>query len=272
MPPRSNTSVITANELKKIREQITTNKQNQSMVSVVQRGDLDRIKRSAVIKNSAQIMAERRVEQEQREKQMAVAIARKQRMQRQDRERQANAPLDVKVKTFGENTLLDGAQEQMDEDYDDVKHMNQMVLASKVWTIREKQIGENKVLEQNWVEEQKRLDLMMEIERLKAIKAEFEREERAVDAKKRGAQVLIDQIASRQEQRMKEEEILEQEKAQLMANIEKVKREDAAALEAKKQRVKIMQNEIKVANEAALRQKAAARETEKKMDEAIAMH
>ena len=109
-----------------------------------------------------------------------------------------------------------------------------MVLASKVWTIREKQNAENKVLEQNWVEEQKRLDLMMEIERLKAIKAEFEREERAVDAKKRGAQVLIDQIASRQEQRMKEEEILEQEKAQLMANIEKVKREDAAALEAKK--------------------------------------
>ena len=54
---------------------------------------------------------------------------------------------------------------------------------------------------------------MMEIERLKAIKAEFEREERAADAKKRGAQVLIDQIASRQEQRMKEEEIREQEKA-----------------------------------------------------------
>ena len=72
-----------------------------------------------------------------------------------------------------------------------------MVLASKVWTIRERQLHENKVLEQNWVQEQKRLDMMMEIERLKAIKAEFEREERAADAKKRGAQVLIDQIASR---------------------------------------------------------------------------
>ncbi len=77
------------------------------------------------------------------------------------------------------------------------------------------------MLEQNWVEEQKRLDMMMEIERLKAIKAEFEREDRAAVARKRGAQVIVDQIAARQEQRAKEEEIREQEKAQLKANIEK---------------------------------------------------
>ncbi len=77
------------------------------------------------------------------------------------------------------------------------------------------------MLEQNWVEEQKRLDMMMEIERLKAIKAEFDREDRAAVARKRGAQVIVDQIASRQEQRAKEEEIREQEKAQLKANIEK---------------------------------------------------
>ena len=31
--------------------------------------------------------------------------------------------------------------------------MNQMVLASKVCTIRDRQIEENKMLEQNWVEE-----------------------------------------------------------------------------------------------------------------------
>jgi hypothetical protein len=34
--------------------------------------------------------------------------------------------------------------------------------------------------------------MMMEIERLKAIKAEHEREERAAAARKRGAQVIID--------------------------------------------------------------------------------
>jgi hypothetical protein len=58
---------------------------------------------------------------------------------------------------------------QMDEEQDDVKHMNQMVLYSKVVTIRDKQLEENGRLEQEWVDEQKKLDLMMEIERLKAL-------------------------------------------------------------------------------------------------------
>ena len=64
------------------------------------------------------------------------------------------------------DTLLSKAQKQLDEDLDDVKHMNQMVLYSKVVTIRDKQLEENKRLEQEYIEEQKKLDLMMEIERL----------------------------------------------------------------------------------------------------------
>ncbi len=59
---------------------------------------------------------------------------------------------------------------------DDVKAMNQMVLYSKVVTIRDKQLEENKKLESEWIEEQKKLDLMMEIERLKVLKEEDERE------------------------------------------------------------------------------------------------
>jgi hypothetical protein len=58
----------------------------------------------------------------------------------------------------------------LDEEHDDVKHMNQMMLYSKVVTIRDQQKEENKRLESEWLEEQKRLDLMMEIERLKSLK------------------------------------------------------------------------------------------------------
>ena len=64
----------------------------------------------------------------------------------------------------------------IDEDHDDVKHMNQMMLYSKVVTIRDKQKEEQKRLEEEWIEEQKRLDLMMEIERLKSLKMQEERE------------------------------------------------------------------------------------------------
>lgn len=67
----------------------------------------------------------------------------------------------------GVETLLTKAQALMDEEQDDVKKMNQMVLYSKVVTIRDQQLVESKNLESEWVREQKKLDLMMEIERLK---------------------------------------------------------------------------------------------------------
>lgn len=81
---------------------------------------------------------------------------------------------------------------QLDEEHDDVKHMNQMTLYAKVVTVRDKQLAENVQLEHDWVNEQKRLDLMMEIERLKALKAEDEREKLRVEAQRRGAAVIIE--------------------------------------------------------------------------------
>jgi|Transcript_2235 hypothetical protein len=112
--------------------------------------------------------------------------------------------------------MLANAQKQLDEEHDDVKHMNQMTLYAKVVTIRDKQLEENKELESEWVAEQKRLDLMMEIERLKALKAEDEREALRQEAKRRGAAVIIEQIKEREQQRLKERELLEREQEQMV--------------------------------------------------------
>jgi hypothetical protein len=52
---------------------------------------------------------------------------------------------------------------------------------------------------------------MMEIERLKQIKLEQEREERKVAARKTGSQVIIDQIQERHQIRINNQEIKERE-------------------------------------------------------------
>jgi hypothetical protein len=70
----------------------------------------------------------------------------------------------------------------LDEEHDDVKHMNQMMLYSKVVTIRDRQKEEQKRLEDEWIEEQKRMDIMMEIERLKSLKMQNEREVKKKEA------------------------------------------------------------------------------------------
>lgn len=112
--------------------------------------------------------------------------------------------------------------------------------------------------------------MMMEVERLKAIKGEMDREDRAHHARKRGAQVIVDQIQERQEIRMKIEEQYEAEKAQMAANIEKVRLEDEAKIAEKKKRVQTMNQEVKIANKNALDQKEAARAVEKRIDNDIA--
>ena len=86
-----------------------------------------------------------------------------------------------------------------------------MVLYSKVVTIRDKQLEENKRLEQDWANEQKKLDLMMEIERLKGLQAAEMKEQARVEANRRGATVIIDQIKEREVLRMKEREAIEKE-------------------------------------------------------------
>jgi hypothetical protein len=53
-------------------------------------------------------------------------------------------------------------------------------------------LEENKKLEEEWINEQKKLDLMMEIERLKVLKEEEEREIRKANARRKGAEVIVD--------------------------------------------------------------------------------
>jgi hypothetical protein len=131
-----------------------------------------------------------------RETQLADANARKARMQAMDRER-ANKipPTDIEQAQRNKDVgILSKAQAQLDEELDDVKHMNQMVLYSKVVTIRDKQLEENKQLEAEWIEEQRKLDLLMEIERLKGLQVAEERERVRQQARRKGALVIVDQI------------------------------------------------------------------------------
>ena len=143
----------------------------------------------------------------------------------------------------------------MDDDLDDVKHMNQMVLYSKVVTIRDKQLEENKQLEKEYLEEQKKLDLMMEIERLKVLKEEEEREVRKHEARKQGAQVIVDQIQERTQIRLKEQEIRDKERVELLKNIERMRKEDEAAAMAKKERVNTLMKQAAEANAQSLLEK-----------------
>merc|ERR1719171_841275 len=124
------------------------------------------------------------------------------------------------------NGVLEKAKQKLDEEMDDVKHMNQMMLYSKVVTIRDAQIQEKRYVQQEKEEEEQQLDMMMEIERLKALKMYEEREKTKAEDQRRGAQVIVEQIKDRQAVRMREEEHRDQERIHILRQIEALKEEE----------------------------------------------
>ncbi len=163
-------------------------------------------------------MQERTLNNEQKDAAMAKSKARKAKMVEMDQQRASKIkPEEWQTQEKGKaESLLSKAQKQLDEGLDDVKHMNQMMLYSKVVTIRDRQQIEQKLLEREWVDEQTRLDLMMEIERLKSLQLQEEREVARKHAQKQGAAVIIDQIRERELERIKEQEMREREMQQML--------------------------------------------------------
>merc|ERR1719310_505524 len=151
------------------------------------------------------------------------------------------------------NSVLERAKQMLDEDIDDVKHMNQMMLYSKIVTIRDAQIQEKRSVQAEKEEEERQLDTMMEIERLKALQMYEEREKSRLEDQRRGAGVIIEQIKDRQAQRMREEEQRDQERAFILRQIDALKQEEVEQAKAKKVAANRLMQEVNEANTAAMK-------------------
>ena len=86
-----------------------------------------------------------------------------------------------------------------------------MILNAKCHAIRDAQLIEKVDIKKEQLEEEKRLDEMMEVERLKALQEYEEREKAAHMERLVGAQVLQKQITEREQLRLLDEEKKDQE-------------------------------------------------------------
>jgi hypothetical protein len=141
-----------------------------------------------------------------REAAQAVSKARKDRMIKLAEEAKKKAPETEteKLKAAANAKLKSRADYLMEEQKDEVKHMNQMVLYSKCVTIRDAQIGEKKHMMLEAEEENRRQDLMMEIERIRALEQYEARERQRIEERRRGARVLEEQIQEREKERIRQ--------------------------------------------------------------------
>merc|ERR1712187_697618 len=205
-----------------------TSKAAKQDVVVINASELNRLRDNAKLLTKEEEQEQKRRQEEAYAERMQKSIARKEKIRQMEEERKKNAMLNDKSNEgrAQKNSVLERAKQMLDEDMDDVKHMNQMMLYSKIVTIRDAQIQEKRNVQAEKEEEERQLDAMMEIERLKALRMYEEREKERLTDQRRGAKVIIEQIKDRQAQRMREEEQRDQERAFILKQIEALKAEE----------------------------------------------
>lgn len=240
-----------------------------SKAVVVSTRELDYIKQSSVVVTKEMRAQRARELAQARSANLAKAKARKERMLRMEEERKASAPdltESEQLALESQNELLAHAKKQMDQEKDDVKHMNQMVLYAKCSTIRDAQILEKQRIQELLAEEERRQDMVMEIERIKSLKAHEEKEAAKAIEQRIGAQVIIQQIQEREAERIRQQELREQE-AQAM--VQRIKELELKEEEERQQKIlagKELLKQVMTANQAQARDKIARKQEELEED------
>ena len=109
---------------------------------------------------------------------------------------------------------------------DALQAMDRMCLYAKVSTVRDKQRQEKKIMEEMYKKKEAKLDLMQEMERLKEMKRIEDRENELFKVRQQGNKVILDQIEQNKIERLKQKEIEEKERIELLKRIEKENEEE----------------------------------------------
>jgi hypothetical protein len=159
---------------------------------VLKASELERIKESTKMIGKQQEAEERKRLEAEKEKEREAAEAMKKKIKAFDQTRTKKLPSTIYQKEAKEKneTLLTKAEKAMDEELDDVKLMNKMLHYAKCATVRDRQLEEMKELEKLKKEDDLRMDMMMEVERLKTLQFHEKREVERQVAQKQGKRVL----------------------------------------------------------------------------------
>jgi hypothetical protein len=130
----------------------------------------------------------------------------------------------------------------VDKNDDAIKDLNILCKYAKIATIRDRQLDERKRMENLYKQKEQRLDLMMELERLKEIRLIEEKEKETKKLNNESQQIIIDQILDNERVRIKKREMIEKEKLQMRLQLEKFEEEEKKRIlrekQLKEQRVK----------------------------------
>jgi len=217
-------------------------------------------------------------EKSSRESRAEAARIRKERMLAMDEERRAKgagvggkSETDI-AKEHKHEADMSLARQKLDEGIDEVKFMNQVMLYSQCVTVRDAQVLEKKAISMERAEEERKVDMMMELERLKALRMYEEREQKRIEDRKKGAAVIRAQIEEREQERLRKIELKQQDQEAMISHIEKMKQDDRLETIKKKDAAKRLMEDVALANAEQIRLKNRQREMEQEEERQIAAY
>jgi hypothetical protein len=145
-------------------------------------------------------------------------------------------------------TMKAKAQRLIDENTDEAKDLNKLIQYAKVASIRDRQLEETKYIQEEYKKHNEKLDLMMEIERLKELQLQEEREKIRKEQQYAGSLVIIDQIKDRDIERMKFLEQKEREKLIMLRQVKELEEEEIRNHELKKRQAEKLAVEVAETN------------------------
>ena len=146
------------------------------MPSVLSVADYERIKQNAKLNSEDEEQNSMKILSQQRLSQLAKDKAHVNRLKEIDKKRPQYIIKGEKMNLSQGNSILVAAQRAKENALDASKEMNTILKCSKVATIRDLQREEHKRMEKDFRAKEAKLDLMMELERLKELRFQEEKE------------------------------------------------------------------------------------------------
>ena len=126
--------------------------------------------------------------------------------------------------------------------------MEKLSLFARVATIRDRQKAEHKEMEKVFKKKEDKLDTMMELERLKELKLQQDRELNRKIQNREGALIVVEQIKDKDRERMKQQEMIDREQKMMLLQIKELQAQEIRAAELKKIRNEQSAKEIEETN------------------------
>ena len=137
-----------------------------------------------------------------------------------------------------------------------VRAIDEICRYAKITTVIDKQLKEKKEIENMYKKKEEKLDLMVEIERLKGLKNQEDKERNLQKMKEDGKRVILEQIEDNKKAKIKQKESEEKERIALLNLIEQQqKKEDELNQIKKKEAEKRIQESIEANRKAILDKK-----------------